>query len=349
MHVLRNDNYIYILKTQVTTDRVFIWGLLISNMSDNKVAKDHSTKNVDKTHPRNNTMTITERGATALLKKFSKTEMSDARGLTRARLLSRFVNELASKQFGAIVFGYEMVLQDSQAGHIMPLKEINKELERLLHKGIIIGIASSRNHETVKTELQHTILPEYWKTTHVGYCNGANIGTLDDDDNFQNNKDEHLELFFQCVTLNNIIPKSNIIKYQHQISIKNDNKIYSAENIFQKIKSIDKSILNGIKILESGKFIDVIPHYVSKYNIINTIKKSIPKDRHILCIGYDGQWPGSDCELLTHRYSLSTNTVSATAATCWNLLPDDVYGEQGTLAYLKNVEIKGDSWFSISI
>lgn len=324
-----------------------MWGFACCHVGENNTPSD---KNVHRRRTKDSTMTITDRGITALLKKFSKLEMSDARGMTRARLLSRFVNDLATKQFGAVVFGYEMALQDSRAGHTMPLRQISIELERLQDNGIIIGIASSRNYQTVKTELRHMILPQYWKATHVGCCNGAYVGTLDDD--FQsgqiNANNESLALFLEFVASNGIISKNDIMADRRQVSIKKDHdNSYSVSKILHDVQSTDKTILNDIKIFDSGRFIDAVTYHTSKYNVVNSISSAIPKDRHILCIGYDGQWPGSDCELLTHRYSLSTGTVSATAASCWNLLPDSMRGEQGTLAYLRGVKIGERSGFNI--
>ena len=294
-------------------------------------------------------MVITERGVIALDKKFSKLEMSDARGITRARLLSRFVNEISTKKFGAVVFGYETVLHDDTTEHTMPLKEISVELERLLANRITIGIASRQSHQEIRTHLQHTIAPEYWENTYTSYCNGTNTSTLNYDDQNHNNENKDLESFLEFAIRNGIIVKDDTIKYDNQISIKNYSGMYSAQKILSHMRDAKYPLLEKIKVLESKKFIDIIPYHTSKYHIVNAIKNVIPKDRYILCIGHDGQWPGSDCELLTHRYSLSTNTVSTTAASCWNLLPDGVYGEQGTISYLKGMHVKNNAWFNITI
>lgn len=296
---------------------------------------------------RESPIVITERGDMALGKKFNKIEMSDARGITRARLLSRFLNEISTKKFGAVVFGYEKVLYDDAADHTMPLKEISVELERLLANKITVGIATRQSHQDVRAEIQHTIAPEYWNDTYITYCNGAYTSTLNDDVQSHNSKSKDLESFLEFAITNDIISKDDIIKYDNQISIKNHNNTYSAQKILSELR--DKKLLEKIKVFESKKFVDIIPYHISKYHIVKTIKNAIPKDRHILCIGYDGQWPGSDCELLTHRYSLSTNTVSTTAASCWNLLPDGTHGEQGTISYLKSMHTKNNKMFNISI
>lgn len=312
---------------------------------------------------------ITERGRIVLRRKFGEAEMSDARGITRARLLARFVNDLASKRFGGVVLGYEGVLRNvggggaggpigADAQHTMPLKEIGSELERLLRNGITVGIVSSAGRESVEPELQHTIRPEYWASTHVGYCNGGDIRTLDDDDDdgngpahHQEGADENLESFLQSTVSDRIIPEDRVVRSgHHQASIKNHDGMYGAVQIIRSAERAYASMPDGIKVLESaaGRLTDVLTHHTSKADLARRVGGMVPKDRHMLCIGCDGQWPGSDCELLTHRYSLSTNTVSATAASCWNLLPSGEYGEEGALTYLKSMNAK-DGLLSVTM
>ena len=95
----------------------------------------------------------------------------------------------------------------------------------------------------------------------------------------------------------------------------------------------------SVKVFESDGYIDVVPYGGSRYEMVRRIKPAIPRDRYILCIGCRGQWPGADCELLAHRYSLSTGTVSATASSCWNLLPEGEGGEQGALTYMRSMRM----------
>jgi len=49
-------------------------------------------------NPRAGMPVVTGRGMTALRRKFGGDEMSDSRGITRARLLTRFVGDLSSKK-----------------------------------------------------------------------------------------------------------------------------------------------------------------------------------------------------------------------------------------------------------
>lgn len=125
---------------------------------------------------------MTERGRTVLRRKYGAEEMSDARGITRARLLSRFVNELASRRFGAVVFAYEDTLLNmtgDHTGHTMPLKEIAHGIERLQRGGVIVGIVTGMDWESAREKIRHVVMPEYWESTYVGCSSGADIRMLD--------------------------------------------------------------------------------------------------------------------------------------------------------------------------
>ena len=315
-------------------------------------------------NPRAGTPVVTGRGMTALRRKFGRDEMSDSRGITRARLLTRFVGDLSSKKFGAIIFGYEGVLRDYGGGHTMPLKEIGAELERIMRGGITVGIASRSGPESVAAELRHMIRPEYWDDTRVGYCNGTDIRALSDtEENQSRAKNKHIELAADVIESSNIISGSDVASCGSQISIKNSGgaggvKKYSADMIIRAMTDAGAPMQRNVKVFESDGYIDIVPYGGSRYEVVMRTKLAIPRDRHILCIGCRGQWPGADCELLAHRYSLSTDTVSATASSCWNLLPEGEGGEQGALSYMRSIRTGGGSggssgdsdqggWFSV--
>ena len=291
---------------------------------------------------------ITGRGMHALRQKFGAAEMSDGRGTTRARLLSRFVGDLASKKFGGIVMGYENVIYDTESDHTMPLKEITFEIARLLRGGIIVGIVSRHSCDEIIPQLRQIISQEYWGMVLVACCNGAMSCTLDEYVNDTTTSDHILESFLKSARLQGIISDYNIKDdsgvtiYPNQISIKRQG--CGMRQIIRHAKQI-----SAVKVLFSGGHADVISHETSRYGIVRAASASIQSDRHILCIGYSGQWPAADCELLTHRYSLSTGPVAATASSCWNLLPQDVEGEQGALEYLRCAAVAEDGSFSISM
>ncbi len=307
-------------------------------------------------NPRAGMPVVTGRGMTALRRKFGGDEMSDSRGITRARLLTRFVGDLSSKKFGAIIFGYEGVLRDYGGGHTMPLKEIGAELERIMRGGIIVGIASRSGHESMAAELRHMIRPEHWDDTCVGYCNGTDIRALSDAETSQTRaSNDHVEFVTNAIESSDMISESDVTYCGGQASIKNSGgagaKKYSADMILRAMADAGATMRRNVKVFESDGYIDVVPYGDSRYEVVRRTKLAIPGDRYILCIGCRGQWPGADCELLAHRYSLSTGTVSATASSCWNLLPEGEGGEQGALTYMRSMRVGDGSgqggWFTM--
>ncbi len=54
----------------------------------------------------------------------------------------------------------------------------------------------------------------------------------------------------------------------------------------------------------------------------------------MLCIGDRGCWPGNDFALLNQEFALSSDEVSGSPDTCWNIAPAGHRGVQATLGYL---------------
>ncbi len=57
--------------------------------------------------------------------------------------------------------------------------DISEELNRILKRGFIIGIATGRG-KSVREELQKVVNKKYYNNVIIGYYNGSDIGTLND-------------------------------------------------------------------------------------------------------------------------------------------------------------------------
>jgi hypothetical protein len=94
--------------------------------------------------------------------------------------------------------------------------------------------------------------------------------------------------------------------------------------------------------LESDHSLDIVAPGVTKLDIVFACQE-MTRLRHnsenILCIGDKGEWPGNDYDLLTSPYSLSVNTVSSNANSCWNIARSGHRGTQATMEYLKRIEV----------
>ena len=68
----------------------------------------------------------------------------------------------------------------------------------------------------------------------------------------------------------------------------------------------------------------------------------------MLTIGDRGRWPGNDYNLLSTDFSLSVDEVSFSQMSCWNLCMPGECGVQGTLYYLRSIEVEnGNGTFNL--
>jgi hydroxymethylpyrimidine pyrophosphatase-like HAD family hydrolase len=258
--------------------------------------------------------------------------------------LRAFVEDLHNAKFGGIIFDYDGTLSNEE-NRFKPLsKEIGYLITKLLRNNIIIGIATGRG-KSVREEIQERIPKKYWQKILIGYYNGAEIGYLDDDSKPDNKTPpiSQLETFFNNLKRKNMLPKNSKIEKRHlQISIQDSNT--SLKKIMYK-RNILKN--NSIKIVESSHSIDILAKGVSKINLFKKMKNILRSNySDILCIGDKGKWPGNDFELLNTKYSLSVDEVSDDLNSCWNILSNNIKGEQAVIEYLQNIKIC-DNYFMI--
>lgn len=285
----------------------------------------------------------------AILKKSGKTSIKQ---LTTEELTFwrnnylKFISRLSHTKFSSIVFDYDGTLCSYEgrfAGCL--LDDLSNELIRLLEAGITIGIATGRG-QSVKKALQNSKIPkEYWKNIIVGYYNGADMGSLDDD---------------HCPNTN-IIPNKNLSKIEDelkklklpylnlQISLRPYQLTIETTDIsnWNMIKKLVQNIVMAssdgeLQMLESSHSIDVVVR--NKASKLNVVKRciEISGGENCLTLGDKGQWPGNDYELLSISNSLSVDEVSFHPDNCWNLSSLGNKNFEATLEYLKRFTIKNN-------
>jgi hypothetical protein len=97
-----------------------------------------------------------------------------------------------------------------------------------------------------------------------------------------------------------------------------------------------------IKVVHSSRSVDVIANSTSKCSLKAWITSGFPADSNVLCIGDQGRYPGNDFELLSHRYSLSSDLCSLSLNSCWNFAPVGYRGVQATEYYLQKLHCSRD-------
>ena len=254
-----------------------------------------------------------------------------------------FSNRLSKTKFGIIVFDYDGTLCRPQDRFNPLSQEITQHINSILKSGFVVGVVTGRG-QSARKELQTAINPKLWPNVIMGYYNGADIGTLDNDNlpNVKIKPDDTLNKLHQLLVSCEFPSKIKIELRPKQLTIQIDDKFE-----WKKIRSlilqlIMKSELSGFQVLESSHSMDIIRRpEVSKLNIIeHCISKANAKkiSPNYLCIGDRGQWPGNDFELLSTPYSLSVDEVSSDKDSCWNLSSVGIEGVDSTLIYLQGIK-----------
>lgn len=264
-----------------------------------------------------------------------------------------FSNSLVKAHFGSIILDYDRTLCSEDNRLVGPANNIVKEIVRVLNAGFIIGVVTGRGL-SVKTDLRKCIPKKYWKNVFIGYYNGAEIGSLVNDE-LPDRKEGNEPVFNEIKKLLKEAAIDNDIEitqrtFQLTVECKNNTEWETIKPvIYQKAMAVRNS---GFMILESGRSLDIIRRpKVSKLNIIDFIKnelKSRNLAEHCLCVGDKGKWPGNDFELLNTPYSLSVNEVSLDPNTCWNLAPLGIRNTDACYLYLKAVKFH-KNYFNLSL
>ncbi|MFN0188426.1 MAG: HAD family hydrolase [Bacteroidia bacterium] len=250
-----------------------------------------------------------------------------------------------------MVLDYDGTLCSSQDRYNKLSVEIADQLIRILAAGFILGIITGRG-KSVRKELQKVIPKKYWRKVIVGYYNGSDIGTLDNESLPVTDSNQNSELLriHSRLLEHDFISKLKTELRPKQLTIEIANK-----KDWPKLKGFIQQVVMqldavNIQVLESSHSMDIIVRPdVSKLNIFPFCQEMSQKfkiSEQSICIGDRGQGPGNDYELLSTKYSLSVDEVSADSNSCWNLSPLGLNGVDSTICYLKRLKFH-DKYFTI--
>lgn len=245
---------------------------------------------------------------------------------------------LQNGAFSAVVFDYDGTLCSARRRLEGPAPEIVNQLKRLLRCGIGIGVATGRGR-SVRHDLQKCLPKEHWESLVIGYYNSSDVGFLADD--CAPCRSEVLTAPLQAVY--EILRADKILRENckwtlrpQQITLEprswlDGYYLWSRANErLQLVHSTD------VRAVSSTHSIDIIGPGVVKTNLLKVLQSSrhLSASDRILCIGDRGRWPGNDCDLLAHQFSLSVDEVSSDPSTGWNLAPAGCRGSEATLYYM---------------
>ncbi len=255
--------------------------------------------------------------------------------------LNRFKAKLSTTFFSAIVFDYDGTIVETKARFQPPTTAISSELIRLLDKGIILGIATGRGR-SVRCDLQKCIPQKYWDRVHVGYYNGAEMGTLSDNGRPNNRQEMHEALKHVLHSIKSQPELREIAKiterpYQITLELQQPaHESYLWEIVNQTLVEYGHS---DVILLRSSHSVDILAPGVSKVTVIKALRAMLSDGSEVLNIGDRGRWPGNDYSLLNEPFSLSVDECNTSTNTCWNLGGSGQRGAHITLEYLKKLQL----------
>ncbi len=255
------------------------------------------------------------------------------------RAHNAFLRSLSAATYSGLVLDYDGTLCGSENRFGDLDSQVARELVRLLHASIPIGIATGRGR-SVRRSLQSALPKSLWKRIIVGYYNGAECAPLSSASapDGTSSAGKELEAVAQSLVSDPTIASlATVTIRKMQISVEPASSWDF--DVLWGIVGAHIPCIQGIKMLHSAHSIDVLAPGVTKRSVVKGIKALCVKlaPPCVLCIGDQGRWPGNDSDLLSKGHSLSVDTVSSDLNSCWNLAPAGYRGRQAALYYLKRL------------
>lgn len=269
------------------------------------------------------------------------------------RAFDHFVAKLRAQRFCSLVLDYDGTLCGKQDRFTGVRPRIAVQLNRILAAGIWIGIATGRGR-SVKQDLRSFVLRRLWGKVLVGYYNGGDIGTLDDDSHPLASIATHADLtpVITALQQNRMLAQladSDPRPVQLTVVPK---CLKSWDEVWNTVQHTVASLgQQGVRVVRSSHSMDVLAPGVSKRNLVHDLNGRLKRYNGdaTLCIGDLGRWPGNDFELLAEEYSLSVDEVPFDPLGCWNVAPAGHRGVQATLDYLRALRISKSGYFRVDL
>ena len=253
--------------------------------------------------------------------------------------LADFLTRLRAARFAGIVLDYDGTVVDTRRRSKPADPEMVSELARLGEAGAHIGIATGRG-KSVRCGLQECLPRALWPLILVGYYNGAEVASLDDDGAPDGSENVHAALR----------PLADALRRQPDLSECADQEDRSSQITLEttrvmpvsRLRDLARQVIrttdvHDVAVTCSSHSVDIVAAGVSKLNVVRRIREMVG-DEPILAIGDRGRWPGNDHELLGEPFALGVDEISADPATCWHLGKPGQRGPAVALEYLSALE-----------
>ena len=251
------------------------------------------------------------------------------------RALEEARDTLNTTSIEAVVLDYDGTLVEPDRRREPPARVVADELVRLLGLGVTIGIATGRG-DSVRSDLRSVLPKRLWQRVVVGYHNGSEIATLDDD-NCPPVGREPPQLLQQVHAALLAAPFAELLKIRAgraQVTV--ETSAFSEEQLWRLVHDVvHQNCGSTVKVVRSSHSVDVIDAGASKLRVLeHLVDCGLAARPNILCIGDRGRWPGNDFELLDHKLGLSVDEVSSRHDACWNFAAPGERGAATAVRYL---------------
>ena len=257
-----------------------------------------------------------------------------------SKALATFRSSLRRACFAGIVLDYDGTVVDTRRRFDPPDPEVSAELARLVEGGTRIAVATGRGR-SVRSDLQSCLPRTLWPFVLVGYYNGAEVASLDDDDAPDGSKITGTQLRSLAEAFRNHRELSTCASQEDrplQITLQATGPIPNGR-LWDLVQNVIRTAgIDDVGVTRSDHSIDVVAASVSKLNVVRSLRETIG-DAPILVIGDRGRWPGNDYELLSEPYALGVDEISGDPGTCWHLGKPGQRGPTVTFEYLAALKV----------
>ena len=255
--------------------------------------------------------------------------------------LADFLTRLRDAHFAGIVFDYDGTVVDTRRRSKPADPEMVSELARLAEAGAHIGIATGRG-KSVRCDLQECLPRTLWPLVLVGYYNGAEVASLDDDGAPDGSGNVHTALRPLADALRRQPDLSECAHQEDrpsQITLE-ATRVMPVSRLWDLARQVIRTTeVHDVAVTCSSHSVDIVAAGVSKLNVVRRLRETVG-DEPILAIGDRGRWPGNDHELLSEPFALGVDEISVDPATCWHLGKPGQRGPTVTLEYLSALEVE---------
>ena len=255
--------------------------------------------------------------------------------------LAAFLARLGDACFGGVVLDYDGTVVDTRRRFEPADMEMVSELVRVAGAGARIGIATGRG-ASVRRDLQKRLPRDLWPLVLVGYYNGAEIASLDDDGapNGSGNVCDVLQPLADALRCQPVL--SNCARQEDrafQITLEATRTMPGKRLWDLAHEAILTTGVHDVTVMSSSHSVDILAAGVSKLNVVRQLRETVGEEP-ILAIGDRGRWPGNDHELLSEPFALGVDEINVDPSTCWHLGKPGQRGPTVTLEYLSALEVQ---------